>query len=225
MTPNSVIAVLASVVFASVASAQDDPETSKRVSEARAKGGLRAAAAVTGTYLTSVNQHCGPTDTVETLVDYSSVIVVGRIASNRCWLNAKGELITTDYEVVVEQSLKGWPSPADRLTMSVAGGRLVFEDGSVAEVISGGMALPLKDETYILFLSPTQFHPGEDQKAAANGLIYMLSFGSKSLYHINSRGRLESRAVEGHPLHKTYNGNPENQLIYDVLSLVLSGRD
>jgi hypothetical protein len=58
-----VVPMLAIVFIASTVSAnpqdQGDPETSKRISEAYDRGGLRPAAAVAGEYGFSTNPHCG----------------------------------------------------------------------------------------------------------------------------------------------------------------------
>src|ERR1043166_7822633 len=67
-------------------------------SEAYRRGGLAAAAAVTGHYEGFVSAE--PENNVSSLaqlVAWHSLIVVGRVESNHCWLTADGQTIVTDY--------------------------------------------------------------------------------------------------------------------------------
>jgi hypothetical protein len=164
-----------------------EPQTEKQ-HQAWEKGGLPAAAAVTGSYSLTVDPHHGVNaNSLDFLVKHSRTIIVGQIVSNRCWLTAKQDRITTDYEVVVEQSLKGQFRPADRLTMSVLGGKVRFKDGSTAEVDPVGMLLPFNGERYVLFLEPSRLGPTAAQKTAAKGSIYAPSFQSLSLFLISPK--------------------------------------
>lgn len=182
-------------------------------------GGFRAAAAVTGSYRVTRSANDLNADSVAFLVQHSPLIIVGRVLSNRTWLNARGDLITTDYQVLVDRALKG-PSQAGTITMSVAGGKIVFEDGSWAEVHIRDMLLPVNGEQYILFLRPTQYEPGPEQRRAAAGPIYMPSFEALSLYRINERGLITPKTFSGHRLFRKYAGKPEGGLIDDIAAAV-----
>ena len=139
-------------------------------------------------------------------------------------MNAKGNDITTDYEVVVELSLKGTFRPSDRLTMSVRGGRIRFKDGSEAYIDSLGMTPPSDGDRYVLFLGPMQFGPTAAQRAAARGPIYTPSFQSRSLFLVSDDGLVRPKAMKEHPLGRMYEGKPENTLVVDVLDIVLRSR-
>lgn len=197
-----------------------DREIDQRREKAWKEGGLRAAAAVTGTYLLTRSANDLSADSIDFLIQHSPVIVVGRVLANRTWLNARGDLITTDYQVAVEQALKGPARPADRLTVSLPGGKIAFDDGSSAEVRITDMMLPLNDERYVLFLRDTRYEPGSEQRRASSGRLYMPSFGAVSLYRVSERGFITPKTFSGHRLYKKYVGQPEREFIDDIMSAV-----
>lgn len=197
-------------------SADEDAEIRRKRDEAYRAGGLRAAATVTGSYRQIVSAHGGNNaDTLEFLTKYSPIIIVGQILSNRTALNAPGTEITTDYEVFVEQSLRGHYMPAEKLTMSVVGGRIGFPDGSWAEVRVKDMLLPLNGERYVLFLRPTTHDPSPEQLKGAHGPILTPSFQSLSLYRLEN-GVVTPKAFPKHPLFVAYAGKPEQKLLDDI---------
>ena len=198
-----------------------DPETRRKRDNAYSAGGLRAAAAVTGSYREVISGHHGNNaNTLDFLVQYSPVVVVGQILKNRTWLNATGRAITTDYEVFVDQSLKGDIRPGETLTVSILGGKVGFPDGSWAEVEIFDMLLPLNGERYVFFLRPTTHEPGPAQRKAAAGELYTTSFQSRSLYRISDRGVITPKTYSQHPLFKAYAGKPERALIDDVIATI-----
>lgn len=183
-------------------------------------GGYRAAAAVTGSYRLTRSANDLNADSIAFIIRHSPLIVVGQVMSNRTWLNARGDLITTDYELSVEEALKGGVRPGDKITMSVAGGTILFEDRTRAELHITDMLPPFNGERYILFLRPTSWDPSPEQRRAAHGPIYMPSFEALSLYRVSDRGFLTPKTFSGHRLFKKYAGKPERQLIDDVISAV-----
>jgi hypothetical protein len=206
-------------------SAAENREIRRRRDDAYDKGGFKAAAAITGSYVVAMSgQHGNNADSLAFLTRHSPVIVVGNIVSNRTWLNASGNEITTDYEVFVEQSLRGAYGSGDRLTVSVAGGKVGFEDGSSAEVRVTDMIPPFNGERYVLFLRPTASNPGPEQRKAARGPILSPSFQALSLYKLMN-GALSPKAFTKHPLAVAYGGKPERRFRDDILSIVEHEKD
>jgi hypothetical protein len=206
-------------------SPSEDAEIERRRKEAYREGGFKAAAAVTGTFVSVVNgRHGNNADSLEFLTTHSPVIVVGSLLGNRTWLNALANEITTDYEVFVEQSLKGAYKTGDKLTMSVNGGKVGFEDGSSAEVRVTGMVPPFNGERYVLFLRPTVLNPSPEQRKAARGPILAPSFQSLSLYKLTN-GAVSPKAFSKHPLAIAYGGKPEQRFLDDIFSLVEHEKD
>lgn len=206
-------------------SAAEDAEIRRRRDDAYDKGGFKAAAAITGSYVVAMSgQHGNNATSLAFLTKHSPVIVVGNVVSNRTWLNASGSEITTDYEVFVEQSLKGAYRAGDSLTMSFTGGRVGFEDGSWAEVRVSDIVPPFNGERYVLFLRPTASNPGPEQRKAARGPILAPSFQALSLYKLMN-GAVSPKVFTKHPLAVAYGGKPERRLLDDILSIVDQEKD
>lgn len=199
-------------------------EIHQRREKAWKEGGLRAAAAVTGTYRLTMSANNLNADSIDFLIQHSPLIVVGQVLTNRTWLNARGDLITTDYQIAVEQALKGHARPADRITVSMPGGKIAFEDGSSAEVQITDMMLPLDGERYVLFLRETRYEPGPEQRRASSGPIYMPSFEALSLYRVSEVGFITPKTFAGHRVFKKYFGRAERELIDDIIAAVTRGQ-
>jgi hypothetical protein len=200
---------------------QDQDEELRRLKgNAFAKGGLRAAAQVSGSYRQTMSPH-GERDasTLEFLVKNSELIVIGQIRRNRAWLNNAGDTITTDYRVAVERALKGHAKPGEQMTMSVLGGRVAFPGGSWAQIDTPGMVPPLDNQSFILFLEPSDFGPSGEERAAAQGTIYMPAFASIGMYRIDG-GVINPKTRPDHPLAKAYRGQAESALVNDVLDII-----
>lgn len=186
-------------------------------SEALRRGGIRAAAAVTGHYIGQVSAE--PENNVETLkhlVAWHELIVIGRIQSNRSWLTADGETIVTDYRVVVEKVLKG--NVGSLITVSIPGGRVSFENGTRATLVST-MRAPLNSERYLLFLRPSWFPSSPQQTLAAAGPLYAPQHLALSVYYLDSQSRVTSNANPGHPLQRELDGKPEAEVVRAIAKL------
>jgi hypothetical protein len=189
----------------------------RAVSEALRSGGIRAAAAITGHYVGTVSAEPeNNVDSLTQLVQWHDVIVVGRITSSAGWLTADGETVVTDYRVAVERVLKG--HPADFITVSILGGRVSFEDGSSATLTST-MPAPRDGERYLLFLRPSWYPASDAQRLAAAGPIYAPQHLALSVYHLDSRNRVISRARPDHPLQQALGGIPEAEVIDAIVTL------
>jgi hypothetical protein len=226
MLSNRVVVILAVAIVCSgvgpdgraLAGARPSDEQHVAESDALRRGGIAAAAALKGHYEGTVS--ADPENNVETLaqlVAWHSLIVIGRVQSNRSWLTADGESIVTDYRIAVERVLKG--DPARRITVSVPGGRVSFPDGSMATLTST-MRAPLNGERYLLFLVPSWFPASPKEQQAAGGPIYAPQHLSLSVYLIDPGGRVMPRGKLGHPLQKEMGKKAEAGMVQEVARLV-----
>jgi hypothetical protein len=156
-------------------------------------------------------------DTLEHLVAWHSLILIGRIESNHGWLTADGLTIVSDYRIQVERVLKG--DPGRRITVSVPGGRVSFPDGSMATLTST-MRAPLNGERYLLFLVPSWFPASPSELQAADGPIYAPQHLSLSVYLLDPSGRMMPRGRLGHPLQKEMAKKTEGDIIQEIARLV-----
>lgn len=119
------------------------------------KGGLRAAAAVTGSYMDVLDfsSEAGPTS-LEDLVRGSRTILVGRVLKNYSVLPPMGAMIRTEYTVRVTELLKGDVSRQgrDTVTISVLGGRVSFPEGTQAQQTVRNTNPPIDGRRYLFFL-------------------------------------------------------------------------
>ena len=186
-------------------------------SEALRRGGIRAAAAVTGHYIGQVSAEPGNNvETLKHLVAWHELIVIGRIQSNRSWLTADGETIVTDYRIVVERVLKG--NAGSLITVSIPGGRVSFENGTRATLVST-MRAPLNGERYLLFLRPSWFPASPQQTKAAAGPLYAPQHLALSVYYLDPQNRVISKAKPSHPLQKELGDQPEAQVVRAIEKL------
>jgi hypothetical protein len=77
----------------------------------------------------------------------------------------------------------------------------------------------LDGERYVLFLRPSAYEPGAEQRKAARGAIYAPSFLSLSLYKL-ANGVVSPKASSRHPLFVAYGGRTEAQLLADIEATV-----
>jgi hypothetical protein len=209
------------VVVAAIEQAQgagQGVDISKLERDARRKGGLRAAAKVTGHYQGPVAAE--PENNVENifqLVDWHDLIIVGRIVANRGWLTGDGDSIVTDYRVAVEASLKG--PEVREITVSILGGRVSFEDGTTATITST-MRAPVNGERYVLFLGPTFYSVSPAQRQAARGPIYTPQHLAFGVFQLDSDHRVQPKASPRHPLRQAFGGMPESDFIALIKRMV-----
>jgi hypothetical protein len=202
---------------------QEEREISRRQDEAYDKGGLRAAAAVTGTYvMETFSDPENNASTLARLVEWTPNIIVGRIDGAQCWLDGGGELITTDYKVAIERVLKTERTRFEKfVTVSILGGTVRFSKGTVAQVTTRPMTLPTIGDRYVLFIAPTEYHPGPDQRNAAKGpQIYSLPFKALGAFQLRTDGTVEPQVSDVHPIKRAYSGKSEFEFVSQILALV-----
>jgi hypothetical protein len=157
---------------------------SARQREARKVGGLRAAAAVTGSYRTEERlPSAGGPAYLEELADLSTAIIVGSAERNVCRLDSSGDSISTVYTVRVESVSKGTVTEGQAITVKVPGGKVGFGDGTWAEVITPGFLPPQPHQRYVWFLREVSTDEHTAIRPQESG-VFRLSQGSVSLYNL-----------------------------------------
>ena len=169
------LAVLAPVAFMLVNSVRSQsprmPEDRSDV-EAVRRGGLREAARIKGKYVTSLRTSYWLKYELESLAKNSANVVVGTPIDSEARLSPDGQTITTEYHFKVLESLKGTLSSGETIVVSLPGGKIVFEDGTSAEVNTPDLEGMMNSQSYAIFLSPrTTTSGGFSLTGAGQGLF------------------------------------------------------
>lgn len=168
-----------------------DREEKRRLKLAREREGLRAAAELEGGgYVEEVefdDELMAPD--LRFLAGISDLVVRGMVKSNMSHLVRRQErgfrepieIIETDYTIAVFDVYKGDPGlHSQDITVRIPGGRVEFEDGLWAEARLIGMAPPLDQEEFFLFL----------RADASEKNVYKVTFARQGLFQVSSDGRV-----------------------------------
>lgn len=164
----------------------------RAVRDALRRGGLREAAKLKGHYVGDFDSHwdSGRFD-IENLTKNSMVVVVGTVVKKRgARLSDEDQLILTDYEVVVNETMKGGPVKGDTITIALIGGSLEFDDGTSAELRTPKFEHVKPGSAYLLFLGESTNGPNE----------YTLTGGPQGLAEIMIDGTLKSHGRPTDPI-------------------------
>jgi hypothetical protein len=159
-------------------------EEQRALKEAYERGGLREVAKLKGgVYVSKRDPHWryGSFD-IESLTKNSVAVIVGRFTKK---LNARlidGKTIFTDYEVAVEELVKGDLHQAKTIVITVDGGRFFFEDGTSAEQVTPTFEQPHIGGAYALFL----------MEEAAVPSVFFLSGGPQGMFDIEDSAGVKS---------------------------------
>jgi hypothetical protein len=165
-----------------------------------AQGDLRSAAAVSGTVVQRVPVPGGWITDLASLVARSSDIVVGRLELGRGRYVPGTQYVTSDYDLVVETSLKGGARVGDDLTVVLMGGRAYFEDGTWAQTMMEHFRAPVPGERVLLFARPTPLEISADvrQKARAANRVPLAPVSYLSGFiRLGDSGRIGPGLYEG----------------------------
>lgn len=115
---------------------------------------------------------------LQDLVHGSREVFVGTVRDGRSELEHHGRYIRTRYSVEVEQILKGSLLPGQVVSFLLPGGKVTFDDGTVAEVRKEKEPPLLKDHRYVLFTLDSAEEAGLRSAWADEGVFELLSNGS-----------------------------------------------
>jgi hypothetical protein len=157
-------------------------DSSQKLIEATRNGGLREAARIKKNFVSSERASGWAKYDLERLTQNSSLIVIGTPILSTSRLSDSGQQILTEHQVRVEQTLKGTVTPNHVLTVTVIGGKLIFEDGTTAEIRTPDLGPINAGKTYIFFLR-------ERQNASTDN--FGLTGGGQGLFEIASDSTIE----------------------------------
>ena len=176
--------------------------------EALRRGGLREAAKLKGHYVGDFDAHWDFSRLdIELLTKNSVAVIVGttrkKLGSR---LTSGGELIFTDYEVTVQERIKGEVATGARIIVSLPGGRVDFEDGTSAELTTPNFEHMKTGGTYTLFLS--------ESATAPDG--YTLTAGPQGLVEIVDNNTVKSQGRPTDPINEQSRGKNKDAFLQEV---------
>lgn len=157
-------------------------DDSRRLKEVLRNEGLRGAAKLKGHYVEDYNPHPDfGRYNVEALTKNSAAVVVGVAGpSVGSYLTEGGDNIRTDYQIIVEDRIKGGDFiKGSTIIISLAGGLVRFEDGTSAEIRTPTFEHVKSGGRYVLFLTEVAGVPGKyTLTGGPQGLVSLLDDGS-----------------------------------------------
>lgn len=115
---------------------------------------------------------------LEDLVQGSKEVFVGTVQGSKPELQNNGRYIHTRYSTKIEQVFKGDLLPSQTVSFLLPGGKVTFDDGTVAEVYKEKELPLLKDHRYALFALDSKGEVGFRSAWADEGMFELLSNGS-----------------------------------------------
>jgi hypothetical protein len=155
-------------------------EERRALVETLRREGLKGAARIKGNYVRPFNPHPDWLSfDLEKLTQNSEAVILGVPVKNRCKLTPDGQLIMTEYDVTVQEVLKGNVQPGDTIKVALPGGKVMFKDGTTAEVRTLDFKKMVNGKTYALYLSlyPVR-SPVYDLTAGPQGMLELLDDNS-----------------------------------------------
>ena len=151
------------------------------------RGGLREAAKLKGHYVAEYDPHwwCLQPD-VETLTKNSVAVIIGRFRKKLDARIPDSRVIFTDYEVSVDELIKGDLKQAKTIVITLPGGRIDFEDGTSAEQTTPTFEQARIGRTYTLFLTIENAVPS----------VYFLMGGPQGMIDIDDSSVVKSHGKE-----------------------------
>jgi hypothetical protein len=177
------------------------------IRDALRRGGLREAAKLKGHYIDDFdpNWDFGLFD-IESLTKNSAAIVVGLpIKKLGGRLSSSGQVILTDYEVLVQETMKGAITSGSTIKVSLPGGRVEFEDGTSAELRTPEFEHVKTSSTYTFFLTETDTHDEYTLTGGPQGLIELVN---------DSTAKSHGRSTD--PVAQENNGRDKDSFLSDV---------
>ena len=164
-------------------SQQPISDDQRALREAYKRGGLREVAKLKGVYVVERDPHWayGKFD-IESLTKNSVAVIVGRFTKKLDARLIDGRAIFTDYEVVVEELVKGDLKQAKTILVTVPGGRVFFEDGTSVEIVMRNFEQPHIGGAYALFL----------YEEAAVPSVFFLPGGPQGMFDIENSAGVKS---------------------------------
>lgn len=158
--------------------------------EALRRGGLREAAKLKGHYVAEYNPHPDWGQfSVEALTKNSAAVIVGQFTKKLDARVPDSKVIFTDYEVAVEEVVKGDLKQAETIVVTLPGGRIDFEDGTSAEQTTPTFEHPHIGRAYTLFVMREDAVPS----------VFFLTGGPQGMFDIEDSAGVRSHGLPEQP--------------------------
>lgn len=131
------------------------PDGPDEIVTAVRKGGLREGARIKKRFVSSEPTTGLVKYDLESLTSHSAAVIMGTPVSSFSSLTANGERITTEHTIRVSRVFKGKLAEEALIRVIVPGGKVVFDDGTSAEILTPDLGAITKNKTYVLFLNPS----------------------------------------------------------------------
>ena len=182
---------------------QTDRDEQKKMTEAIRRGGYREAARIKGHYVGTVDPYWDwASFDLETLTKSSAAVVIGIPENSRGQLDSNGEMIVTQFDVRVKESIKGTHAENSVVKVALLGGRVDFDDGTSAELQTPEFERMLEGRKYLLFLYANR--NGSD--------VYLLTGGPQGLFELKGQAGIKAHARSSDPAVKEVQNLSEDGL-------------
>jgi hypothetical protein len=151
-------------------------ESADQLTNAIRKGGLREGARIKKRFVSTESTTGWAKYDLESLTSHSAAVIMGTPLNSSSSLTTNGERITTEYQIKVSRIFKGQLQENSSIRVSVPGGKVIFEDGTSAEILTPDLGPITKNQTYVLFL-----HPSKNDTD-----IFQLTGGGQGLFEVSS---------------------------------------
>jgi hypothetical protein len=151
-------------------------ESSDQLTNAIRTGGLREGARIKKQFVSTESTTGWAKYDLESLTSHSAAVIMGTPLNSSSSLTKNGERITTEYQIKVSRIFKGQLQENGLIRVSVPGGKVIFEDGTSAEILTPDLGAITKNQTYVLFL-----HPSKNEND-----IFQLTGGGQGLFEVSS---------------------------------------
>jgi len=169
---------------------QTDRDEQKKMSEAIRRGGYREAAKIKGHYVSTVDPYWDwASFDLETLTKSSAAVVIGIPERSKGRLDSDGQMIVTEFDVRVKESIKGTHAENSVVKVALLGGKVDFEDGTSAELRTRDFEPMLEGKKYLLFLYANR--NGSD--------VYLLTGGPQGLFELRGQAGIKAHARSSDP--------------------------
>ena len=203
----AVVTLLFAISFMPIPSSksqnQTDRDEQKKMTEAIRRGGYREAAKIKGHYVGTVDPYWDwASFGLETLTKSSAAVVIGIPERSKGQLDSNGEMIVTQFDVRVKETIKGTHAENSVVKVALLGGRVDFEDGTSAELRTPDFEPMLEGRKYLLFLYANR--NGSD--------VYLLTGGPQGLFELKGQAGIKAHARTNDPAVKEVQNLSEDGL-------------